>query len=198
VAATGPSLTPDVAAACRGHRVIAVNDAYRLLPFADILYACDAAWWGVHRGAPVFSGERWSCHGSRAHNDKLACADRYALNLVQGDSREGFSFDPARIHYGSNSGFQAINLGIHFGSGLSRRRILLVGFDMHAPGGRAHFFGDHPPGLAQDKNYGRFLSAFERAAKALPPGLKIINCTPGSALRCFPMADLNDALTAAA
>jgi hypothetical protein len=51
VAATGPSFTAEVAEACRGYPTIAVNDAYRLFPWADILYASDGAW---------FAGERWS------------------------------------------------------------------------------------------------------------------------------------------
>src|SRR6185503_19111154 len=62
VAATGPSLTADVAEQCRGHRVLAVNDAYRRIPFAEALYAGDADWWEVHAGCPDFAGEKWSAH----------------------------------------------------------------------------------------------------------------------------------------
>lgn len=195
MAATGPSLTPEVAEACRGHRLIAINDAYKLIPFADVLYACDAAWWDVHQGANGFRGERWSSHGKPGHDDKRACADRWGLNIVGGAEREGFSADHRLIHYGSNSGFQGINLAILFGA----RRIILVGFNMQAPKGTpVHFFGDHPKGLYNNRDYDRFIPAFDEAAKSLPPGVEIINCTPGSALRCFPMADLKDALTASA
>ena len=43
ILATGPSLTPAQAEYAKGKaRVIAVNDAWRLAPWADILYACDA------------------------------------------------------------------------------------------------------------------------------------------------------------
>ena len=42
----GPSLTAADAAQCRGRaRVIAINDAYRLVPWADLLYFCDYRWW---------------------------------------------------------------------------------------------------------------------------------------------------------
>lgn len=199
VAASGPSLTADVAVACRGETVLAVNDAYRLFPAAAVLYACDEKWWDAHSGCPDFLGEKWSSHGSaprdgkEGHNDKLGCAERYGLNLVQGYDREGFSLDPACIHYGSNSGFQAINLAILFGA----LRILLVGFDMSARG-KSHFFGEHPEGLIRNSNYERFVPQFERAARRLPSDIEIINCTPGSALRCFPMMDLEDALSLAA
>jgi hypothetical protein len=195
VAATGPSLSPEVAEACAGRKVLAVNDAYRLFPWAEVLYACDAAWWNVHHGCPGFAGEKWSSHGAAGrikHNDKSAVAEKYGLKLVAGRDGDGFSFEPDVIHYGSNSGFQAINLALLMGA----RRIILVGFDMGCTNGRRHFFGDHPPGLRNATSYQNFIRALERAAKLLPPGIEILNATPGSALRCFPMVTLNDALAA--
>lgn len=185
VAATGPSLTPDVAKLCKNVPVIAVNDAWRLFPFADVLYAGDGDWWDVQWGCPYFDGEKWSSH-SLPNNDKTQQAKRYGLNLVRGDVGDGFSTDPARIHYGLNSGFQAVNLAILFGA----KRILLVGFDMRG----SHFFGDHPAPLhnVDDRKFTRFLREFERASP--PQGVGIINCTPDSALRCYPMADLEQAL----
>lgn len=190
VAATGPSLTPQIAEMCRGRRIIAVNDAHRLMPFANVLYACDAAWWDVYQGMPEFAGERWSSHGAQ-NNDKREQAARYGLHLVSGVERNGFSTDPARIHYGSNGGFQAINLALLFGA----KRVLLVGFDMQTKAGRLHFFGNHPAGLRNNPNYGRFIRAFVEAKKTLPSDVEIINCTKGSALKCFPMMDLADALS---
>jgi hypothetical protein len=189
VAATGPSLTEAVADQCRSQRVIAVNDAYRRLPWADVLYAGDADWWGVHEGCPDFTGEKWSAHHPR-HNDKRDVAVRYGVRLVAGPDvidAPGFSLDPARLHYGNSSGFQAINLAILFGA----TRVILVGFDMRVPAGAPrHFFGDHPAPLGNAAKYEQFLPAFERAAQLLPPHIRIVNCTPGSALQCFPMAPL--------
>jgi hypothetical protein len=173
--------------------LIAVNDAWRLLPFADVLYACDGAWWDMHKGCPGFQGEKWSSHGIPGrvrHNDKTVQAKRYALNLIEGADGKGFSFDPGRIHYGSNSGFQAVNLALLWGA----LRVILIGFDMQPRDGKRHFFGDHPGGLRNTSNYSGFIRAFETAAKKLPPHIEILNATPGSALRCFPMVDLADAL----
>lgn len=189
VAASGPSLTPEVAKAVRGHPVIAVNDAYRLLPFADVLYACDSTWWLTHKGVPGFAGERWSSHGVAGrvrHNDKSEIGPRFRLNLIEGQDGEGFSTDPSFIHYGSNSGFQAVNMAILWGA----TRIILVGFDMQG----THFFGAHPRGLRNTTKYDNFIRAFKKAATRLPAGVEILNATPGSALRCFPMVSLDDAL----
>ena len=172
--------------------MVAVNDAYRLLPWADVLYACDAAWWETHKGCPDFNGEKWSSHGLPGrirHNDKSHVAAKYGLNLIGGMDREGFSLDPSIIHYGSNSGFQAVNLAMLWGA----ERIVLVGFDMHAGGGR-HFFGNHPAPLRNAASFANWINRFCVAAKGLPDHIEILNATPGSALNCFPKVNLNDAL----
>jgi len=191
VAATGPSLTAEVAATCRllDARTIAVNDAYRLLPWADVLYACDAAWWEAHAGCTEFAGEKWSSHQAPL-NLKEDTAARFGLDLVSGNDSAGFSTNPHRIHYGGNSGFQAINLAILWGCG----PILLVGFDQREVDGKKHFFGDHVGEALTNENPSRFLSAYQLAAKKLPPGVSIINCTPASALKCFRQERLEDAL----
>lgn len=191
VAASGPSFTPEVARRCAlsSAPLIAVNDAFKLLPTADVLYACDSNWWSTHPETKQFQGERWSSH-SEPYDDKLDAAAACDLHLVAGaHSASGFSFRSSRIHYGENSGYQAINLAILFGA----KRIVLVGFDMRRVGGKGHFFGEHPYGLVTTQDYGflRFIRVFEQAAIRLPVDLKIINCTPDSALRCFPMSTLD-------
>lgn len=177
-----------MADACEGH-CIAVNDAYRLFPNANALYAGDGDWWDVHRGVPGFAGEKWTSHDKRG-NDNLARAERYGLNLILGRPGEGFSANPSVIHYGSNSGFQAINLAILFGA----TRIILVGFDMTASNRKRHFFGDHPEPLGNTAKYESFIPEFRRAAKRLPPHIEIINATPDSRLDCFPRLSLSEAL----
>ena len=146
-----------------------------------------------HGGAPGFAGERWSTHDTDC-NDKLATAQKYGLHLVLGRDGAEFSADPSVLTYGSpaHSGFQAVGLALLKGC----TRIALVGFDLRVVSGRSHFFGDHPQPLRtnSDADFRRFTQSFERAAKLLPAGVEIINCTAGSALRCFPMVDLETAL----
>lgn len=178
---------------CRGYPVVAVNDACRLLPFANVLYGCDVAWWRHHQGVPGFAGERWSSHGHAAFDDKRVAAKLLGLNLVRGRDLEGFSRGNDVIHYGGNSGFQALNLALHLIGW--RGRIALVGFDMRMVDGRRHFFGEHPESLrSTTKGYKKWLGSFEVAAASLPGGVEIVNCTPGSALTCFPNRRLADVL----
>lgn len=171
-----------------------MSDAYRLLPEAEILYSCDRAWWLTHNGCPDFAGARWSTH-SEPDNPKRDLAWRFGLHVIEGrvsTEHSGFSLEPSFIRYGANSGFQAINLAIlRYGRPLT---VLLVGFDMQSNGKR-HFFGDHPEGLSNAGDFRRFIPFFRRAAKLLPKDIEIVNCTPGSALTCFPMARLEDALS---
>ena len=187
VAAPGPSLTKEAAGACKGHRVIAVQDAWRLFPFAEVMYGCDAKWWEHHEGTK-FKGEKWSSH-SLPNNDKRQQFLKYRLHVVAGQKGDGFSLDPKFIHYGDNSGFQAVNLAILFGAS----RIVLVGFDMRVVNDKRHFFGDHPEGFVKSSDYQQFIRAFEKAPA--PKGVEIVNCTPGSALTCYPKMKLERAIS---
>ncbi len=190
--------------------MIAVNDAWRMNPWADALYACDNKWWSQHEGCPLFGGEKWSSHDPRdedSPNWKLpsqkhpnfwpeGMAARYGLRLVEGRrvtiEECHFSTDPAFINYGDNSGFQAVNLALLWGC----KTIVLIGFDMQSTGGKHHFFGDHPPGIGQANQppFSKMIRFFERASTRLPDGVRIINATPGSALQCFEIMELADAL----
>lgn len=188
VAAPGPSLTNEMAEACKGVPAVAVNDAWCVFRSAEILYAADVAWWEHHEGCAYFTGEKWSSH-SLPTDDKIALAEQYGLNLIRGAVGDGFSFDPVRVHYGLNSGFQAINLAIHFMGW--QGKIVLVGFDMRCIDGKRHFFGEHPAHMHRETDYSRWFPEFIRASKFLPPGLEIVNCTPGSALPCFRRSTLD-------
>lgn len=189
VAASGPSLTPEVAELCRNERVVAVNDAYRLLPWAEVTYACDTAWWEIHHEAAA--GERWTSHSLSPKNDKTMVADRLGLRVIEGRGNVGFSRDPGYINYASNSGFQAVNLALLWGAD----PVVLIGFDMREVDGKSHFFGRHKPPLRDSAQWNTWIGNFAKAAEMLwHPRPTIINATPGSALKCFPMGALADVL----
>jgi hypothetical protein len=175
VAAPGPSLirVPDALP------IIAVQDAYRLNPHAKVMYGCDPQWWDSYEGD--FDGELWSTHHEESTNNKERAQKVFGVRCVQGKPGSTFSRDPSVIHYGDNSGFQAINLAILFGC----TRIILVGFNLR---GENMF---RPTG--ESSKYERFARRFEEAAEHLD-GVEIINTTPNSALKCFKEMSLEDAL----
>lgn len=192
--ASGPSLTAEDASAARGRaRIIAVNDSWRLAPFADLLYAADAPWWDHENGAKHrgFAGEKWTQDQRSGSDAQFKAAARWGLTLVHSENRAGLSFAPELVHQGGNSAFQALNLALLFGA----RRILLLGFDMQATGGRAHFFGNHPPGLDHQQPFGMWRAAFAAAAPQLAEaGIEVINCSHETALTCFPCRPIEEAL----
>jgi hypothetical protein len=82
-----------------------------------------------------------------------------------------------------NSGVLALQSAVQLGA----TRILLYGFDMHG----THFFGPYTNGLSNTKEIRRkvHLRQYEIWAKS-HKGVEVINCTPGSALKCFPFEKL--------
>jgi len=193
VAASGPSLTKEVAWKVRkarwfdGWHVIAVNDAFKLLSYADILYGADIGWWRL-QDLSKFHGARWSCHSRSTGfcDDKSEVYRALSLRLVEAREGRGFSADPQFIHYGvqSNSGFHAVNLALLIGA----PRVVLVGFDMRRVDGKSHFFGDHPAAIRrQTEDYNGFVQAF-------PADSRIVNATPESALKVYAQVELDDAL----
>lgn len=174
-----------------GWRMIVVNDAYKVLPRADILYAADFAWWRANDGAKVFYGERWTSHSTNTSliDDKSLVENEFPLNFIEARQGCGFSKDSSHIYYGKpeHSGFQAVNLAHAMGAA----HIVLVGFD-YGFSRMAHFFGDHPVGLRQPTSvqYGEMAKAFD----SVSTNIEIVNATPGSGLKKFRQAELSEAL----
>jgi hypothetical protein len=103
----------------------------------------------------------------------------------------GISLDPEILVTGSNSGFQALNLAILAGA----RTVILLGMDGNpAPDGKTHFFGDHPR-VEPMTIYPLVRASFKAGAAAIKAaGVRVINCSPGSAISAFERMDLLEAL----
>lgn len=171
---------------CRGKgTVIAVNDNYKLAPWADYLYACDPQWWDWHEGVKDFKGVRITQVSSDSDRKNVA---KYGLEFVESKKLPGLSTDGVTIHQGQNSGYQAINLAYNLGAEV----VILLGYDMQLSG-KTHWFGDHPNNVRS--NYNDFIDSYKTIAKQLPSlKLEIINCTRVTALNCFKMMSLESAL----
>ena len=176
----GPSLTRQDVEACRGRgAVIAINGSYTLAPWADILYACDNKWWLWHKGATDFPGLKYTL-------DARARAWP-GVTVLRNTGDSGLELDPTGVRTGRNSGYQAINLAVHLGAA----RILLLGYDMrgdhwHKP----HPDGSRPPFAICLKHFATLVEPLRAA------GVEIVNCTPHSALTCFPMRPLGEVFPA--
>jgi len=180
--ASGPSLTQEDVDFLRGRcKVIVVNDGYRMAPWADVLYAADGHWWKIHQGVPSFARLKVTVD--------TAASKKWGLKCINVMDRPGLSFDPGRLHWGKNGGYQALNLAFL----MAAATVLLLGYDMRrSQAGKLHWFGDHPKPLRNtDSPHASWIDAFNTIPR-LHPKLEIINCSRDSALNCFPRADLHD------
>jgi hypothetical protein len=169
ILATGQSMSASLAASLFGKcGLIAVSDAYRIAPFADALVSQDPAWWRVHSDAvDSFVGRKFG-------------GPRVEIKGIERVEAQGL------IASGTNSGLLAAHVAVkHFGA----TRVLLCGLDMAG----SHFFGPHPAPL-KNTTPTRFEVMREQFAAWKPQGIEIYNCSPGSALQCYPFKDLCDVL----
>ena len=149
------------------------------------MYACDLHWWDVYAGELKrdFAGELWT-------QDEKA-AKKYGLHRMPGVSHVGLGRE--MIHFGNNSGYQAINLAYLFGA----TKIILLGFDMKVEDGKIHFFGQHPyHGKNQGPDNGvmeRWRRNFVQLAQDLEDeGVEVINATRSTALKTFSIKTLEE------
>lgn len=145
--------------------VIAVNESWRLATWADALFATDEAWWHANEGLPEFKGRRFTASPQ--------CSKQYGIELFRSA--------------GTNSGLRAIYLAEELGA----NPIYLVGFDMHAKNG-IHWHKPYEQLRNPGRNEMRRWSletdwAYDRLRKR---GVRVFNCTPGSALKNYPYIPL--------
>ena len=190
ILASGPSLTEHqceivkTARFMRPLRVIAINTTYQRAPWADILYACDLPWWVEYhdKAKSEFRGQFWT-------QDENA-AKKYGLRYIRSVNSPGLSKQAGTIHQGGNGGYQAIGLAVQAGA----KRIVLLGYDMHARGGK-HWHGDHPKSLNKRLPFADWIKRYEvLAADLSAAGVEIVNCSPDSVLACFQKGSIETAL----
>ena len=190
VIASGPSAKAAPIGMLQGKaRAIAVNESWRLCPWADVLYGCDGKWWRWRGGVPEFRGMKVS-------QDAEACGAYPEIRKVDVEAKSNeLGLEPGRLGAGGNSGFQALNLAMQFGA----RAILLIGFDMRVDLGE-HWHERHYPPLSNphpNDNLPRWRAALDGAAgRLMSLGVKVFNCSAVSTLRAYPKMTIEEALWA--
>lgn len=202
VIGTGPSVTPKVIAQLRfaGLPIFGCNNTYQIANLTALL-SCNPEWWDYYwpRDAELRAGafDKWTW-------DKTT-ASKYGLRHVRGAWGDGLSTDPNVIHYGHSSGYQLLNLAYHYGV----REAVLIGYDLRYPagyqrdakkaGGKRHYFAEYPrelqhwPRVGPNGEMEGLLDCY-RTIKPEDYGLRIINCSPGSALDFFETSTLENEL----
>jgi hypothetical protein len=184
--AGGPSLTKADVEYCRDKvdASIAINNSYKLAPWATALYAADRKWWCWHKGVPTFAGRKYSL--------SLTAGKMFPdVQVLKNSGREGLDTSPDSLRNGYNGTHQAINLAVHFGA----TRIVLLGVDMgRGPKGEEHWHGEHPN--RSRSPYKLFMRMLATAVNPLDDlGIEIVNCSRRTLLTCFPRRPLEDVLS---
>lgn len=161
-------------------RIIAIKQAAGLRPNADVMFVSgrdDAMVCSTYFG--LYDGPRIVC---RADYPDMPIGTYYLRKVKGGD----WSRDP-RYLGGLDAGASAINLAALFGA----KEIVVLGMDM--TGGR-WVAGHHQPRIPPE-HFVRHMACIERMAPEIEKdGVKVFNCSPISALRCFEKRSLGEFL----
>lgn len=192
VIASGPSLTLDqvrrigIARQEDRARVIAIKDQIYTAWWADWLHGCDPMWWQVHiQSVQNFGGIKTTLAET--------LPDAWGVGVVHNTGKDGFDPDPTCCRTGGNSGYQAAHMAMHAIE--ENGRIVTVGLDMKkASDGRRHSFKTHD--YQRETHYEvTMLPSFETILPALQERrIEWVNCSPGSAVTCFPNVPLETVL----
>lgn len=185
--ASGPSAASVNLNEAKGRaRIIAINESWKLCPWADILFAGDYKWWEANEGCLTFPGMKVSI-------DRRACeTQQWGINRLRGNRADNRIIIDLGVVGGCHSGFSALNLAVQ----LFPSRILLVGYDMTVEAG-VHWHGPHRDGLKNPdaSRVEKWRRGVDGAAGFIRErGIEVINCSPLSALRRYPKMAFSEAL----
>jgi hypothetical protein len=166
VLAPGHSMSAAVADSVRNcPAVIAVgNVGIDFAPWAHALCSQDRQWWLQYPQAHQFAGRKFSTR--KIEGVETIDSDRDLLSSA------------------SNSGALALIVAHRI---FAATEIDLHGFDMHG----SHYFGKYKEPLRNTAatRFNEFQHQFAAIGKFLEKeGIRVLNRTPGSALRCFPIS----------
>lgn len=141
----------------------------------------DRAWWRRKGGDVDVPLECWTA--------SREAAQVYRLNWIPCEPGGGMSKRLGMVRHGGNSGFLAVSLALHFGAA----RVVLLGYDMGATGGRLHWHDDHR-GMSNPTitSMAAWVRRFDELARVVR--VPILNATRQTALRCFPRVGLSEGL----
>jgi acetyltransferase-like isoleucine patch superfamily enzyme len=179
----GPSLLNEDLTLIQEERCIGINNSCFLGDWVDVCWFGDIKWWTWHRTKlRDYKGLILTC------NKKMRKWKR--MKTLARGKPQGIDSRPSHVSWNRNSGASAINLAYHFGAD----RVVLVGFDMRKIDGKKNWHDDHKE--KPHNPFTRHLKPFAQIARdAMELGLEIINVTPGSAIKQFPIMKLTDFVT---
>jgi hypothetical protein len=172
-----------------GKHVIAINNAYQIGTWIDIVFFGDCKWHKMHQKALLeWPGLKVTCCPRFGNKHKK---ESEGIKFLQRGPRYCISNSREAVAWNDNSGAAAISLAAHLGV----CRIILLGFDMSlGVNNTSHWHGAY--------GYGAFKPPFPKHLKGFPTialharqrGIEILNASPTSAIKCFKKVVVKDLL----
>lgn len=191
----GPSILSTNLELIKSKRVIGCNDAYSLGSWIDICYFGDWYWFikhwkkeikrgdgGCHPGLKAFKGLRVT------NNINVAVAGVSGIKVLRrfGD---GVITIPGAVAWNGNTGASAINFAVNLGA----KKIVLLGFDMAFKKGEPNWHEPLKKEAREECYKDRFIPNIATMVEPLKRlNIEVLNATPGSQLKAFPMVKLED------
>lgn len=136
--------------------------------WADILYGMDRAWWNQY----------WpEVRDSGFDGRKISSTENV------------FGAETVKFFHGGNSGAGAISLAFELGA----EKVILLGYDCQATGGKKHHHDDHPHPLGNAGSLPKWPAQFQKMKDYLG-NVDVVNATRETALDCWPLVSLEEAL----
>lgn len=193
----GPSLRGFNPLRLGEHPIVAINEAgLSLCRYADILFWSDVRWidWNFDRLSLHTGPMRYTCQ--RSGIDEIPYARLIEFRpWLDGRVPNALELDPRAVG-GQDSGTKAVNLIYH----TRAARVVLLGFDMHDlppdrwQEGNWHAAHKAPPLVGQRAEFAKAHARMAAALDSAPHRMEVVNATPGSALTCWPVVELDSLL----
>lgn len=180
----GPSINDLEITQERFPEVIAVNNAWEIVPWAKILYASDEEWWHNEDGWGNRDKVLANFKGRILVDEDCVRLGKVPADRVETRKRMGINYDhidDPSCATGPCSGTKAMSVAYHEGY----KRIQLAGFDSSCDAaGRTHYHNAHPPGRLTNTWESWIRDGHRNIGKLLMArGVKIVRITkPGTTL----------------
>jgi len=180
-----PAVYSPYMASIHNEHIIAVNMAFKLGSWIDVLFFGDGGFWKKNKDDILsFNGLRVTCATEEDTNYFGKVHRVYRDPKV----RQGISTRSGCISWNHNSGAAAINFAVHTGV----KRIILLGFDMKLDSDNNqhwHKFYAKKSTSSANELFKVHRKGFVDIANALKGKVEIINACPDSTIVAFPKMD---------
>jgi hypothetical protein len=178
----GPSLLTQDKNQLDGQKLIVINSSYLAFARAQFCIFSDMRWWCDHlHRMQGFNGDIISTSNAASQHPRL--------HIMQRKTSPGLAEPPDQLMVKNTTLTAAINLAVHFGVA----KIVLLGIDQKAAADGNHWHHMPHKWKPTSNCFQRQQSDLPKIAEGLTArNIECVNASPGSALKLWPIVNLED------